>query len=89
MVLIRKLLVLENGKDNKKNFCPKVDVWAYLRSNVKTPLNHTIWGPFESSWASKNEKKLLRQKVEVWTYSVFNFKSPLNHTRKRKHTKTY
>ena len=61
----------------------KVDVWAYSGWNVKTALDNTIWGSFESSWAlenDKNKEKKLRPKMDVWAYSVLNFKSPLNHT---------
>ena len=34
---------------SKKKFDPKVDVWAYLRFNLKIRLDHTIWSSFESS----------------------------------------
>ena len=40
-------------KNILKKFGPKVDVWAYLWLNVKSRLNHTIWGSFESSRVSK------------------------------------
>ena len=55
-------------KNFLKKFGPKVDVWAYLGLNVKSRLNHTIWGSFESPWAlengKNNEKKICVQK---WT----------------------
>ena len=59
---------VENGKNNEKILCPKVDDWAYLGLNVQSPLNYTISGSFESSFAlqnGKNNEKNCPQKTLV------------------------
>ena len=51
----------------------KLDVWAYLVLNFKSPLNHTIRGSFESSWTSengKNEQKNYVQKMALWRHAA-------------------
>ena len=53
----------------KKIVCPKVDDWAHLGLNVKSPQRHTIWGSFESSLAlqnrKNNDKKMCSKKALV------------------------
>ena len=61
-------------KNKKKIFVKKWVKTTYLGLNVKTPLNHTIWGSFESSWTPENRKnnehKNCVQKMVLWRHVV-------------------
>ena len=67
------------SEEIKKN-CPKMNICVSRVLNFKSHLNHTIGGPFESSWALENGKnnKKLRSKRRLGAIRLKFKKSPEN-----------